>query len=69
MMGRNQILKSAMEYDVVYARKIYCYLVNRSQNVKFAKRKMNKRYRQQNKIDKHELISIDGVWDYIENVA
>lgn len=33
------------EHDLVYARTIYCYLRNSNKNVKFIKRKMNKRFR------------------------
>jgi hypothetical protein len=45
MMGRKQTLKDGLEYDVIYGRHIYCYLKNRPVNVKYAKRKMNKRMR------------------------
>ncbi len=38
-------LKSGLEQDVVYARKIYCYLSNRPKIVKFVKRLINKRRR------------------------
>jgi hypothetical protein len=37
------------EEDLVQARKIYCYLRNNSKNVKFLKKKMNKRFRLFNK--------------------
>ena len=39
-------LKTGMEQDAVYARKIYCYLKNRPKTVKFAKRSINRRRRQ-----------------------
>ena len=37
------------EQDCTYARRIYCYLRHNHNNVKFLKRKMNKRFRQQEK--------------------
>lgn len=39
-------LGNGMEQDVVYARKLYCYLKNRPKTVKFAKRSINRRRRQ-----------------------
>jgi len=38
-----------LEQDVTYARKILCVLKNNTKLVKFTKRKMNKRFRKQNK--------------------
>lgn len=49
MMGRKQKLIDGLEEDVIYARKIYCYLKNRSSIVKWAKRKLNKRWRREGK--------------------
>jgi len=50
MMGRKQRLINAAEYDVLYGRKYYCYLINRhGYMVGWAKRKMNRRLRQENK--------------------
>lgn len=43
--GRKQKLKSGVEEDVLYNRKLHCYLINRPKNVKKAKKAMNKRYR------------------------
>lgn len=37
------------EEDLLVARKMYCYLRNNSKNVKFLKKKMNKRFRKFNK--------------------
>lgn len=37
MMGHKDKLKTGMEYDVIFARKKYCYLCNRPDNVKFVK--------------------------------
>lgn len=49
MMGRKQKLVDGLEEDVIYARKVYCYLVNRPSVVKWAKRKVNKRFRREGK--------------------
>jgi hypothetical protein len=38
-------LKTGLEQDVVYGRKLYCYLKNRPKNVSFAKRSINRRRR------------------------
>ena len=37
------------EEDLLEARKIYCYLRNNHKNVKFLKKKMNRRFRRFNK--------------------
>ena len=37
MMGHKDKLKSGMEYDVIFARRIYCYLVNNNKLVKYVK--------------------------------
>lgn len=56
MMGNRQHLK-APEYDVVYARKMYCYLVNKhGRTVKFYKNYMSRRRRY---AGKEELRNID----------
>ena len=49
MMGRKQKLIDGLEEDAIYARKVYCYLVNRPSVVKWAKRKINKRFRREAK--------------------
>lgn len=45
MKGRKQRLTSGDEYDVIYARRMYCYLTNRPKNVSDVKRRLNKRER------------------------
>ena len=45
MMGHRDKLKSGLEYDVIFARKIYCYLQNNPKMVKFAKNQINRRDR------------------------
>jgi hypothetical protein len=49
MMGIRQEFKSAAEYDVVYNRKVYCYLVNDPSQVRWWKRYMRRRRRQEAK--------------------
>lgn len=49
-LGRKQKLIDGYEYDHLYAKKIYCYLIN-PDTVRFIKRKMNRRYRQELKHD------------------
>lgn len=43
------VLKSGLEQDAIYARKIYCYTKNRPNIVKFVKRRINKRIRKEGK--------------------
>ena len=38
-------LKNGWEQDVVYCRRMYCYLANRPKNVKLIKAKINRRER------------------------
>jgi len=45
--GRKQKLKTSTEEDVLYNRKLYCYLINRPVNVRLAKRAMNRRKRKE----------------------
>lgn len=45
MMGNRNKKYSADEIDVLYNRKLYCYLVNNNKNVRFAKKAMVKRSR------------------------
>jgi hypothetical protein len=60
MMGRKQQLKDGLEYDVVFGRGVYCYLVNHHNIVKWVKRKMNKRLRRKYKKELNEY-SIGGM--------
>lgn len=45
--GRKQKVINGLEQDVLYGRHYFCYLDNRPGLVRWVKRKMNKRYRQQ----------------------
>ena len=49
MMGNKQKLKSGIEYDVIYDRGLYCYLVNRPHLIKWTKRQLSKRRRREAK--------------------
>lgn len=60
MMGRKQELKNGLEEDVVYGKRLYCYLVNNNKIVKYAKRQMNKRMRRKNKKEIKKLLLIKG---------
>ena len=55
MMGNKQKLKTGDEYDVVYAKKKYCYLLNNNKLVRKIKNGMRKRFRQENmKVNNNE---------------
>ena len=49
MMGIKQRLKSGEEYDFIYARGQYCYLVNNAKLKKRIKKRMSRRRRKENK--------------------
>lgn len=49
MMGHRDKLKTGMEYDVIFARKMYCYLQNIPSLVRYVKRSINKRTRAESK--------------------
>ena len=50
-MGHKDRLKIGMEYDVIFARKIYCYLFNNSKLKRFAKNAINRRARRKAKLN------------------
>ena len=45
--GRKQKIINGLEEDVIYGRHYFCYMDNRPGLVRWVKRKMNKRYRQE----------------------
>lgn len=51
--GRRQKLKSGAEYDILYAKSLYCYLKNGKHVKHNIKRQLNRRYRREknNEID------------------
>jgi hypothetical protein len=50
MMGHKDKLKFGVEWDVIYFRNRYCYLVNHGKNPKkFAKNQINKRNRKKHR--------------------
>jgi len=46
--GRKQKLKTGAEYDLLYAKSLYCYLRNNNNAVRKIKRGMNRRQRREN---------------------
>lgn len=56
MMGHRMKLNNGLEHDVIYDRRIYCYLINHPWMKGYAKRKMRRRERQ---LAKHSLKRID----------
>ena len=54
MMGHKEPLKKGYEYDLIYAKKHYCYLQNNNKQVRFIKRSMRKRLRNN---QNHETIN------------
>jgi len=53
-MGTRQKLKTGAEWDYIYARGMYCYLVNSTKAKRTIKRALSKRRRRDNK--KFEII-------------
>jgi len=51
MMGHRDRLKTGMEYDVIFARRIYCYLFNNSKLKRFVKNAINRRNRRKAKLE------------------
>lgn len=45
--GRKQKVINGLEMDVIYGRHYFCYMDNSPGLVRWVKRKMNKRYRQE----------------------
>jgi hypothetical protein len=56
MMGRKQKLVDGSEYDLLFAKNRYCYLQNHNTGVKKIKRKMNKRFRRDLKLETDRII-------------
>ena len=59
MMQHKDKLKSGLEYDVIFYRKMYCYLKNNHSLIKFVKNKINKRNRFKSKIQLIKEIDLD----------
>jgi hypothetical protein len=69
--GRKQKLKTGDEFDLIYAKKLYCYLQNNTKLVKKIKRGLNKRYRKEMKEEgeldlQEEFAYID---DHFNNIS
>jgi len=54
MMGHKGTCKSGEDYDLLFAKELYCYLQNNNKTVKYIKRSMIKRLR---KMSNDELIN------------
>jgi hypothetical protein len=48
-MGIKQKLIKGIEYDVIYAKRLYCYLKNNNKLVRYVKKQMRKRRRVEGK--------------------
>jgi len=62
--GRKQKLKTGDEFDLIYAKKLYCYLHNNTKLVKKIKRGLNKRYRKEMK--EEGKLDLEEEFDYID---
>jgi hypothetical protein len=51
MMGHREKLIDGLEVDYIFARNMYCYLVNNPKLKKYTKRKISKRIRRNGKQD------------------
>ena len=49
MMGTKQKLKTGYEVDYIFAKNLYCYLINNIKLKKFIKKQLSKRRRMENK--------------------
>jgi len=59
MMGHKDKLKSGMEFDVIFARKIYCYLKNNYKLIKYVKKSINRRNRQNSRLEINKILNED----------
>lgn len=59
--GRKQKLKTGDEYDLIYAKKLYCYLQNNTKLVRKIKRGLNKRYRKEMK--EEDVDDVQDIWE------
>jgi hypothetical protein len=49
MMGHKVTCKSGEDYDLLYAKSMYCYLQNNNRTVRYIKNRMIRRMRRQGK--------------------
>ena len=59
MMQHKNKLKDGLEYDVIFYRKMYCYLKNNHSLIKFAKNKINRRNRFNSKLQINNELNLD----------
>ncbi len=68
MMGHKDRLISGMEYDVIFARRIYCYLVNNSKLTRYVKKSINRRDRKKAKLEWDYKLTIKDVEEIIKEL-
>jgi len=61
MMGIRQKLKGGAEYDLIYGRKMYCYLNNHNNSRRSIKRGMSRRRRKIAKCEIRNIINLNYV--------
>lgn len=68
-MGHKDKLKGGLEFDVLYGRKIYCYLKNNSKLKRYAKNRINRRnrYIARNKIKETYIADVHDVNTQVES--
>ena len=57
MMGHKGTCKSGDDYDLLYAKNLYCYLQNNNKKVRYIKNRMIRRMRRQGKKEVMEAIN------------
>ncbi len=48
-MNKKGILKSSLEFDAIYGKRIYCYIHNDNKIVRYAKTRLRRRLRREGK--------------------
>lgn len=61
MMGNRGTCKTGDDYDLLYAKRLYCYLQNNNKTVRYIKRSMRKRLR--NNQNREMIEQLGGVND------
>ena len=61
MMGHKGTCKSGEDYDLLYAKKYYCYLQNNNKTVRYVKNRMIRRMRRNEKVMIEFNITAEGI--------
>ena len=56
-MSHKDKLKTGMEVDVIFARRLYCYLHNNSKLIRYVKTSINRRNRQKARLEIKKLLN------------